>query len=70
MRTPFLLLAIALPCSFLVPVARAADVKVIANPGVGASTISTEDLKGVFLGTKSSLSDGGRVEPVPEKSAA
>jgi hypothetical protein len=70
MRTPFLLLAIALLCSFVIPAARAADVKVIANAGVGASTISAEDLKGVFLATKSSLSDGGRVEPVLEKSGA
>jgi hypothetical protein len=70
MRTPFLLLATALLCSIAVPLARAADVKIIANAGVGASTISAEDLKGVFLATKSSLSDGGRVEPVLEKSGA
>lgn len=44
-----------------------ADLKVIANPGVGTATISGDDLKGVFLATKSSLSDGGRVEPVLQK---
>ncbi len=48
-------------------VARAADLKVIANPSVGASSISADELKGVFLGTKTSLSDGSRVEPVLEK---
>lgn len=45
----------------------AADVKVIANPSVGASSVSVDELKGVFLATKSSLSDGSRVEPVFEK---
>jgi len=45
-------------------VAFAADVKVIANPGLTASTISSEDLKGVFLATKSTLGESGRVEPV------
>jgi hypothetical protein len=47
--------------------ASAADVKVIANPSVGASSVSTDELKGVFLATKTSLSDGSRVEPVLEK---
>jgi hypothetical protein len=46
---------------------RAADVKVIANPSVKADSLSAEDLKGVFLATKSSLSDGSHVEPVLEK---
>src|SRR3982751_4539594 len=47
--------------------ARAADLKIIANPGVGASPVSADELKGVFLATKTSLSDGGHVEPVLEK---
>jgi ABC-type phosphate transport system substrate-binding protein len=47
--------------------AYAADVKVIANPSVGASSVSADELKGVFLATKSSLSDGSHVEPVLEK---
>lgn len=46
----------------------AADAKVIANPGIGASSISQDDLKAVFLATKSTLPDGSRVEPVLEKS--
>lgn len=48
--------------------ASAADIKVIANSSVGASSVSVEELKGVFLATKSSLSDGSHVEPVLLKS--
>jgi ABC-type phosphate transport system substrate-binding protein len=44
--------------------ARAADIKVIANPSVSAASVSTDELKGVFLATKTSLSDGSHVEPV------
>lgn len=40
-----------------------ADVKVIANPSVNASEISTEDLKAVFLGTKTTVADS-QVAPV------
>lgn len=50
--------------------AGAADVKVIANASVGASSVSAEELKGVFLDTKSSLSDGSHVEPVLLKGGA
>jgi len=49
-------------------IAPAADIKVIANPSVGASSVSADELKGVFLVTKSSLSDGSHVEPVLLKS--
>lgn len=44
--------------------ARGADVKVIANPSVRMSEITAEEIRGVFLATKVSLSDGSRVEPV------
>jgi hypothetical protein len=47
--------------------ANAADIKVIANPSVGASAVSADELKGIFLATKTSLSDGSHVEPVLEK---
>ena len=47
-----------------------ADIKVIANQSVGASSVSADELKGVFLATKSSLSDGSHVEPVLLKSGA
>jgi ABC-type phosphate transport system substrate-binding protein len=46
----------------------AADLKVIANPGVTAAAISAAELKGIFLGTKTSLGDGSRIEPVLLKS--
>jgi len=48
-------------------VASAGDLKVIANFSVGASSISVDELKGVFLETKTSLGDGSHVEPVLEK---
>jgi len=64
-RLQFSLLAAVLSTA-----AYGADIKIIANPSVGVSTISTEDLKGVFLATKTSLSDGSHVEPVLEKSGA
>ena len=47
--------------------AQAADLTIIANPSVGASSVSPDELKGVFLATKTSLSDGSHVEPVLEK---
>lgn len=50
--------------------AVAADLKVIANPSVGVSSVSVEELKGVFLATKTSLGDGSHVEPVLEKGGA
>src|SRR5205085_8560131 len=71
MRSTYTLL-IAAAAAFLLGDAsvRAADVKVIANAGVGASAVSADELKGVFLGTKTSLSDGSHVEPVLLKSGA
>jgi len=47
--------------------AFAADIKIIANSSVGASSVSTDELKNVFLATKSALNDGSHVEPVLEK---
>lgn len=45
-------------------------VKVIANSGVEASTISADDLKRIFLMTKTSLGGTAPVEPVLEKGGA
>jgi hypothetical protein len=45
------------------------DFKVVANPSVKASAISVDDLKSVFLATKTSL-DGSEVEPVLAKTGA
>jgi ABC-type phosphate transport system substrate-binding protein len=47
--------------------AQGADSKVIANPSVSVSSLSADELKNVFLVTKTLLSDG-HVEPVLEKS--
>jgi len=48
----------------------AADLKVIANTSVKTSEVSADELKGVFLATKTSLADGSHVEPVLLKSGA
>jgi hypothetical protein len=61
-----ILLAVAVMAG-LPALAGAADFKVIANPSVGVVAVSSEDLKSVFLGTKSSIGDGGHVSPVLEK---
>jgi hypothetical protein len=54
--------------SFLITTTiRAADIKIIADMSVGASSISADEIKGVFLATKTSLSDGSHVEPVLER---
>src|SRR6266704_3761430 len=49
------------------PAMLAADMKLIANPSVKAPSVSAEELKSVFLITKTSLRDGTHVEPVLEK---
>ena len=50
--------------------AAADEFKVVANPSIKASEISIDDLKGVFLATKTSLPDGSQVEPVLAKTGA
>jgi len=64
-----LIFALLLPAACVLT-ANAADLKIIANASVGASSVSAEELKGVFLATKTSLSDGSHVEPVLEKGGA
>lgn len=66
-RTPLLSIA-AVFTLCLAASARAADVKVIANPSVTASEVSAEDLKAVFLASKTALPDGSAVEPVLARS--
>jgi len=68
-HSQFLLIAAAIVI-FGTSSLRAADLKVIANSSVGASSVSADELKAVFLATKTSLSDGSHVEPVLEKSGA
>src|SRR4051812_31616955 len=66
-RALFVLIAI-LGYAVNSPAAAAADFKVVANPSVKASQISVDDLKGVFLATKTSL-EGTDVEPVLARTA-
>lgn len=51
-------------------VALGSDLRVIANPSVKVSVVSSEDLRGVFLATRTVLPDGSHVEPVLLKSGA
>jgi hypothetical protein len=67
MRTQSHILIAAIVSMCILARASAADLKVIANPSVGASSISADDLKGVYLATKASLSDGSHAEPVLQK---
>jgi TonB family protein len=48
--------------------ALAANVKVIANPNIRIDTISTGEIKRIFLLEGNSLHDGTHIEPVLEKS--
>jgi ABC-type phosphate transport system substrate-binding protein len=43
---------------------------VIVNSGVKATSASTDDIRGVFTGDKSSLGDGSKVTPVTLKGGA
>jgi hypothetical protein len=64
-KTSLFLMAVAVLA--MVPLAaRAADMKVIANPSVSAGSVSADDLKDVFLENKDSLG-GSHVDPVLEK---
>jgi len=47
----------------------AADIKVIANPSVKATQVSSDELKRIFLGTATSL-EGGHIVPVFGKGGA
>jgi len=70
MKTISHALVAAALCSLMAATVQAGDVKVIANSSVKAEGVSQDELKGVFLSTKTSLSDGSHVEPVLLKSGA
>lgn len=57
----------SLLAAFSASTGTAADFKIIANVSVSSTTVTTEDLKAVFLGSKSSLGES-HVSPVLEKS--
>ncbi len=50
--------------------AQAAEIQVVANSAVTVSRISAEDLKEIFLGTRTTLADGTHVQPVLLKGGA
>lgn len=60
MRTYGRLLALV---ALLVAPLHAADVQVIANPEVGVAALSANELRDIFLGSKTAIG-GGPVEPV------
>ena len=51
-------------CGLLLTAAVAQAQIVIANPSVGATAVSADELKAVYLAARSSLADGSAVEPV------
>jgi hypothetical protein len=51
-------------------VAEAQDVVVIVNNGVKATTASSDDIRSVFTGDRSTLGDGSHVTPVTLKGGA
>jgi ABC-type phosphate transport system substrate-binding protein len=57
-----------LPCVSLSAIAS--DIKVIANSHLKVSQVSADDLKSIFLVTKTSLTSSGHIEPVLLKSGA
>jgi ABC-type phosphate transport system substrate-binding protein len=67
LRFPFIAAGIMLLSS---TIAWAGGIKVIANSSVGASSVSADELKSVFLQDKNSLADGSHAEPVLQKGGA
>src|SRR5450755_1856749 len=60
-------LLVTVACAISISNLAAANLKVIANPSVRVSAVSVDELKNVFLITKTSFSDGTHVEPILEK---
>jgi TonB family protein len=50
--------------------AIASDVKIVANPSVRTDSISSSELRGIFMAERNSLKDGSHVAPVFERSGA
>jgi hypothetical protein len=48
----------------LVANAMAVEIKIVANPSVAVSSVSAEDLRGIFLETRNTIGKGSHVEPV------
>lgn len=60
---------VAIVLLWLAPMAHAGDLKVVANPNVSVSTVSSGDLQSIFLLDLDSLA-GSHVEPVLAKAGA
>ena len=69
MKDPSILFVMAAGL-FTLASAQAAEIKLIANPSVSASSVSVDELRRVFLLTRNSLDDGSHVEPVVAKGGA
>jgi len=50
--------------------AQAGDLVVIAHPDLQISSISVEELRGIFLGVRTSLKDAGPVQPILKTSGS
>jgi ABC-type phosphate transport system substrate-binding protein len=67
--TKTLMFCLAVVCALAVQPTAAADVVVVAHPGVAVSEVSAADLKEIFLGTKTAVG-GSDVQPVLAESGA
>ena len=67
MKIKILLPVFAAILTFAAALARAGDVKLIANSSVRADTVSPEEIRRIFLEQNSFLADGSHVEPVIEE---
>lgn len=63
-RLSILIFGIVLGCAAIQARSQAQNVVVIVNSGVRATAASSDDIRGIFTGDKSSLGDGSRVTPV------
>ncbi|MEO8096570.1 MAG: hypothetical protein ABI811_02635 [Acidobacteriota bacterium] len=70
MRTNKFILLVAMLGGLAVQHASAADLVVIAHPDLQISSITIEELRGVFLGVRTSLKNAGPVQPILKTSSA
>lgn len=63
-----MLTKVLLAACLLIP-GKASELAVIAHPEMPVSAISADDLRAIYLATKTSLGDGRRVHPVLRKAS-
>jgi len=66
-RLSILIFGVVLSCAAVQTQSHAQNVVVIVNSGVRATAASSDDIRGIFTGDKSSLGDGSPVTPVTLK---